>query len=450
MSKDNKQKRTDKKSNQQEEALQDAAENTQLEQEQTAGSPAVQDEPAAEPVAAEPATDAPEAPDDKTEEAVDETTDESASEEPKKVPAPQQPAPTPAGGGKGLSVLALLVALASAGATGWMWSQNQQAAAPAPAPVVTGPDHSAELQEQAQKLQQLAQQGADYQKLIGQLEQQVGQFAQQAEGLPKAAELAENRSMLVQVQTAQQAFTKRFEQAFGNTRQDWRLAEAEHLMRMAHLRLAALQDLNSARYLLEAADQILYEQDDPAAFASREALAQAIADVRAMPKLDRAGVFMRLGALQKQVGKLDQMLPGYSGGASDTGGVDWNKLLDKASSYIRLDVNSTTDDIKPLLSSQQLTHIRLAVSLSLEQAQWAALNGQQEVFDQAVAQGIEFLERYFAADHQTASSMRTQLQELAGNKISQVMPDINPALVALQGYIQERTLERRAPREEQQ
>lgn len=450
MSKDNKHKRTDKKPNRQEEVLQDEQGTVEADREQAVEPAAAQQEQAVESVAdetAEPAdksAGAPEKPAD-TETGMART-DGNEREKPQKAAAAQRPAT--AGGGKGLSVLALLVALASAGATGWMWSQGQQAVAPAP--VVEQADHSAELQEQAQKLQQLAQQGADYHKLVEALEQQVSQLAGQADSLPKAAQLAENQRLLVQLQSAQQAFTKRFEQAFGSTRQDWRLAEAEHLMRMAHLRLAALQDLNSARYLLEAADQILYEQDDPAAFAAREALAQALAEVRAVPKLDRAGVFMRLGALQKQVGKLDQTLPGYSGGASDTGSIDWNKLLDKASSYIRLDVNSTTDDIRPLLSSQQLTHIRLAVSLSLEQAQWAALNGQQAVYDQAVAQGIEFLERYFSGDHQAAGSMRTQLQELAGSKVSQSMPDINPALVALQGYIQERTLERRAPKEEQQ
>lgn len=450
MSKDNKHKRTDKKPNRQEEVLQDEQGTVEADREQAVEPAAAQQEQAVESVAdetAEPAdksAGAPEKPADT--ETGTARTDGNEREKPQKAAAAQRPAT--AGGGKGLSVLALLVALASAGATGWMWSQGQQAVAPAP--VVEQADHSAELQEQAQKLQQLAQQGADYHKLVEALEQQVSQLAGQADSLPKAAQLAENQRLLVQLQSAQQAFTKRFEQAFGSTRQDWRLAEAEHLMRMAHLRLAALQDLNSARYLLEAADQILYEQDDPAAFAAREALAQALAEVRAVPKLDRAGVFMRLGALQKQVGKLDQTLPGYSGGASDTGSIDWNKLLDKASSYIRLDVNSTTDDIRPLLSSQQLTHIRLAVSLSLEQAQWAALNGQQAVYDQAVAQGIELLERYFSGDHQAAGSMRTQLQELAGSKVSQSMPDINPALVALQGYIQERTLERRAPKEEQQ
>lgn len=444
MSKDNKHKRTDKKS------PQDQIQPAVPEQDGQEPVEALPEQPVADAETAEAAVDSASADeagsgqgarapaDDKAAEA------EPAAEEPGSHAAP--PVRSSAGG-TGLSVLALLVALASAGASGWMWYQGQQAAS-APA-VVAAADHSAELQQQEQKLQQLEQQAGSYQQQLGGLEQQLGQLGQQVGSLPKAAELAENQRLLVQMQSAQQAFTQRFEQAFGNTRQDWRLAEAEHLMRMAHLRLAALQDLNSARYLLEAADQILFEQDDPAAFAAREALAQALADVRALPKLDRAGVFMRLGALQKQVGKLDQMLPGYSAGSGDTGSVDWNKLLDKASSYIRLDINSNTDDIKPLLSSQQLTHIRLAVSLSLEQAQWAALNGLQDVYDQAVAQGIELLDQYFAQDHQAAGSMRTQLQELAGARVSQAMPDINPALVALQGYIQERTLERRAPREAQ-
>lgn len=425
MSKDNKHKRSDQASPKQDEAL-------------SAEIPAAAD--SADEAAAVEAVE----PEQQTAETAEQ---DAAVEQSQEQPADQDKAasvessskqqqPKPAGGGKGLSVLALVVALASVGFSGWLWNEQQSQAEPAAAAVEV-PDYAGALQQQEQKLQQLVQQTGNYQSEIDRLEQRVNT-------LPSAADLGENQRLLVQLQSAQQAFTQRFEQAFGNTRQDWRLAEAEHLMRMAHLRLTALQDLNSARYLLEAADQILYEQDDPAAYAAREALAQALSDVRALPKIDRAGVFMRLGALQKRVGALDQTLPGYTGGSSDTGNIEWSKLLDKASNYIRLDVNST-EEIQPLLSSQQLTHIRLAVSLSLEQAQWAALNGQQEVYDQAVAQGIEYLERYFAKDYQVASSILEQLQELTGAKISQTMPDINPALVALQGYIQQRTLERRAP-----
>ena len=72
------------------------------------------------------------------------------------------------------------------------------------------------------------------------------------------------------------------------------------------------------------------------------------------------------------------------------------------------------------------------MSLVLEQAQWAALNGHQEVYDQALAQAIEFLSRYFPGEHHAAGSMRTHLHELAVMKISQQMPDINTALVDLQ------------------
>lgn len=433
MSKDNKHKRSEKTSPKQEEAL--TADNQPAEKQPdlvVAAEAAPETEPKTTdsteqgPVVAEQQ----DKPADNNEQAGEERA--TYNEKPQPVTA------KPASGGKGLSALALIVAVASAGFSGWVWNQNQHVQASVAA-AVKAPDHTAELQQQGQQLQQLAQQTGSYKDEITRLENRVNT-------LPSAADLGENQRLLVQLQSAQQAFTQRFEQAFGNTRQDWRLAEAEHLLRMAHLRLTALQDVSSTRYLLEAADQILYEQDDPAAYAAREALAQALADVRALPKIDRAGVFMRLGALQKGVGTLDQMLPGYTAGESDTGSVDWNKLLDKASSYIRLDINST-EDFKPLLSSQQLTHIRLAISLSLEQAQWAALNGQQAVYDQAVAQAIELLDGYFATDHQAAASMRTQLQELAGTKISQTMPDINPALVALQGYIQERTLERRAPRE---
>lgn len=378
------------------------------------------------------------------EQVVDENTAETPPEASEQPARPSAPVAQPAGGGgKALSTLALLVALAGAGLSGWTWYEGQQQSVAAAVPAPAATDYGDAIEKQAGQLQGLLRQTDTYREQISRLEQQLA-------AVPRAAELAENQRLLVQLQSAQQAFTRRFEQAFGNTRQDWRLAEAEHLLRMAHLRLTALQDLSSARYLLEAADQILFEQDDPAAYAAREAMAQALTAVRAVPKLDRTGVFMRLGALNQQVGSLSQTLPGYTPGDSDTGSIDWSKLLDKASNYIRLDINSDTEAVKPLLSSQQLIHIRLAVSLSLEQAQWAALNGQQAVYDQALTQAGALLQDYFAADYQPAAHMREQVQELAGASVSQSMPDINPALLALQAYIQERTLEQRAPAEASQ
>lgn len=340
----------------------------------------------------------------------------------------------------GVAVFALLIAAASLAFSAWHYTQ------PSAGISETTTVQTVNNEEQAAQLTQLQEQLNNQTKQIDQLRLQLAE-------LPSSDNFATQQRALKQMQSAHQAFTTRFESAFGNTRQDWRLAEAEHLLRMAILRLSAMQDLNSALHLVEGADQILFEQDDIAAYPARDAIAQALADIKAMPQLDRAGLFMRLGALQRQVNQLDQLMPGFDLAENTletvTDSAFWRQWLDQLSSYVRLDFNSP-DDIQPLLSSQEITHIRLAISLAIEQAQWGALNGQQQTYDQAIQQGLDLLKYYFSSDNQTAQALTTLLNELVGQPVSQSMPDIKPALLALQAYIQDRTLEYRTRGEVQQ
>ncbi|NLC10408.1 MAG: hypothetical protein GX782_10675, partial [Gammaproteobacteria bacterium] len=340
----------------------------------------------------------------------------------------------------GVAVFALLIAAASLAFSAWHYTQqggNKDE---------TTTVQTVNNEEQAAQLTQLQEQLNNQTKQIDQLRLQLAE-------LPSSDNFATQQRALKQMQSAHQAFTTRFESAFGNTRQDWRLAEAEHLLRMAILRLSAMQDLNSALHLVEGADQILFEQDDIAAYPARDAIAQALADIKAMPKLDRAGLFMRLGALQRQISQLDQLMPSFDLTENTletvTDSAFWRQWLDQLSSYVRLDFNSP-DDIQPLLSSQEITHIRLAISLAVEQAQWGALNGQQQTYDQAIQQGLDLLKYYFSSDNQTAQALTALLNELVGQPVSQSMPDIKPALLALQAYIQDRTLEYRTRSEVQQ
>lgn len=342
--------------------------------------------------------------------------------------------------GNGVAVFALLIAAASLAFSAWHYTQqggNKDE---------TTTVQTVNNEEQAAQLTQLQEQ-------LNNQTKQIDQFRLQLAELPSSDNFATQQRALKQMQSAHQAFTTRFESAFGNTRQDWRLAEAEHLLRMAILRLSAMQDLNSALHLVEGADQILFEQDDIAAYPARDAIAQALADIKAMPQLDRAGLFMRLGALQRQVSQLDQLMPGFDLTENTletvTDSAFWRQWLDQLSSYVRLDFNSP-DDIQPLLSSQEITHIRLAISLAVEQAQWGALNGQQQTYDQAIQQGLDLLKYYFSSDNQTAQALTALLNELVGQPVSQSMPDIKPALLALQAYIQDRTLEYRTRSEVQQ
>ena len=170
--------------------------------------------------------------------------------------AKQQSAKHPArSSGKGLAILALLFGLGGLGAGAWSVLQIQAAG-----------DLTAQQQQQ---LSNMRSQTAE----LAEREQQLSKTLAQ---MPSASQLQQGRELLANVQAEQQLLAQRLETVLGASRQDWRLAEAEHLLRMASLRLSALHDTNSARFLLQAADQILMEQDDPAAFAAREQLAKSI------------------------------------------------------------------------------------------------------------------------------------------------------------------------------
>ncbi|SEC68593.1 uroporphyrinogen III methyltransferase / synthase [Pseudomonas anguilliseptica] len=325
------------------------------------------------------------------------------------LPATPPVASQPASRGNGLALLALLVAAAGAGAGGWgLW----------------------QLQEARSEAQSLAQTGK---KLEVRLDQ-----------LPSVEELETRRRLLAQLQGQQQLLNQRLETVLGASRQDWRLAEAEHLLRLASLRLSALQDINSATALVQAADEILHEQDDPAAFAAREQLAMSLQALRSTANPDRTGLFLQLGALREQVAQLNAQAPSFSadGGVlselADSGVVEqqwWQRGLQTLSEYFRIDFNADRN-IRPVLAGQSLTQVRLSLSLALEQAQWGALHGKSEVYCQALQQAREVLDAHFDVDNPNSRALSARIDELAERPIAVTPPDLSPTLNAVQAYIQ--------------
>lgn len=330
--------------------------------------------------------------------------------------------------GKGLAVLALLFGLGGLGAGVWSVLQIQAAG-----------DSSAQQQQQLSSM--LANTQA-----VNEREQQL---RAQIEKMPSATQLQQGRELLASVQAEQQLLSQRLETILGASRQDWRLAEAEHLLRMASLRLSALHDTNSASFLLQAADHILMEQNDPAAFAAREQLARSITALRSSGSLDRTGLFVKLGALYQQANQLTALAPGFTAGkaAATASPSRWEAWWDNISRYVRIDFNAS-EQVQPLLAGQSLTQVRLAIGLALEQAQWAALNGAEEVYQQALQQAVDILDAHFSAKDPNVAGLRTQISELHEQKVRQELPDLSAALTTLQAYINKRSAPQESDNEE--
>ncbi|MCP8462812.1 uroporphyrinogen-III C-methyltransferase [Pseudomonas sp. ZM23] len=343
---------------------------------------------------------------------------------PQETPSTPVSEPAPRKGGSGLALLALLVGAAGLAAGGWgIWQVQQMQA--------RDQQRVAQL-EDARGQAQSAQNG-------------TAQLGKRIDALPSADELEARRRLVVELQGDQQQLAKQLKQVLGQSRQQWRLAEAEHLLRLASLRLSALQDVESATELVQGADDILRMQNDPGAFAARAQLAKSLEALRSLPRPDRTGLFLQLGALRDQAAQLQPLDPVFkadeSGSATATawgdGSSTWDQWWERISRYVRIDFNAG-QDIRPLLSGQQLDRVRLALSLALEQAQWAALNGKQEVYQQALKQARQILGDFFNADLADSRALAMRLDELSNQAVTVQAPDLGPALSSLQAYLARR------------
>lgn len=326
------------------------------------------------------------------------------------------------GPGRGLAGLALVIGLAGLAAGGYSVWQTQQLAEQERQQL----DAAQATREQARQLDTRSQQLASR---LGRLEQ-----------LPSAEQLEERRRLLSELQSDQQRLSGRVEQVLGASREQWRLAEAEHLLRMAMLRLSAMQDVQSAESLIAEADLILRKQDDPGAYGTRQKLLEGLEALRSLPDLDRTGLFLQLGALRGQANQLNGLAPEFENGPDQPqmqGESRWRQWLDELTRYVRIDFNAGTD-VKPLLAGQSLAQVRLALSLAIEQAQWAVLNGNQQVYRQSLEQAARLIEDHFSEENGQSRGLRDRIGELAKRQVSVTLPDLTPALQAMQSYVQTR------------
>lgn len=349
----------------------------------------------------------------------------SKNDQPSAPETPNPPAAKPAKrSGNGIAVLALLLGAAGVAVGGWsVWQVRE----------LQGSE-----QGQGQSLQALVER-------TNALQQREQQISTQLSSLPAASELEDRRRLVAQLQGDQQRLSQRVETVLGESRKEWRLAEAEHLLRLATLRLSALQDITSAKALVEGADDILREHSDPGAFAAREQLARSKAILDSTKQPDRTGLFLQLAAQRELVQQLSAVSPEFEANADALGALSadgdvssrlaqwWGQI----SKYFQIEFDADKN-VRPLLSGQSLNQLRLALSLTIEQAQWAALNGEAKVYSQALDDARSVLLANFNPDNPQSKAMLDSLNQLAEQPVSVVLPDLSESLAAVQAYIQRR------------
>lgn len=276
---------------------------------------------------------------------------------------------------------------------------------------------------------------------IGELRQQFTQQLNQQSQI-----IQQLQQQLAGLQRNVTAQGNRLSQLGNASREDWQLAEADYLLRLANQRLMLEKDSRAALGLLQEVDTIVRDVDLPDLYGVRQQLARDITALKLAPGIDRDGLYLRLRALEEQMVKLNIQpkfdLPKQEAKAvqaevenKDVGEAHFRASWDNFLNFLKSSVRIRDGEIDPvLLSPQSEIRFRQSLRLNMEQAELALLRADDTVYKDTLTQASQLLKDY-GTDNPQRQAILGELQELAQEKITVDLPNLSASQSALRNYI---------------
>lgn len=228
---------------------------------------------------------------------------------------------------------------------------------------------------------------------------------------------------------------------------DWMLAESEYLVRMAGRKLWLEHDLVSAITLLGNADERIAALNDPSLMPIRKALAEDIAKLKGMPRIDREGLTLKLAALSDQIELLPLSTVSMPEAKTEpdqavsTNPDEWESNLKK--NWVKFTENFITirrrdGAVEALLSPQQEIFLRENLKTKLLQAQLAVYREQQALYEDSLDKAQRWLNQYFDTENSATHYMLGEIDKLKGEQIQFDYPDQFKTQAMLEQVLTER------------
>lgn len=331
-------------------------------------------------------------------------------------PAPNQPAakktldstpaqakpPQPNSQGKKLASVALLLVLALG--AGFAYVHQQQ---------------KSEFNNQLQAVRAELKQTRD--ALNAQLEQTVSKATSQATEITHRAE-----TVLEQQQKSIESLQLAVADIKGRRPNDWLLAEADYLVKLAGRKLFLEHDVETATQLMESADQRIAALNDPSLTLLRKAMANDITTLKNIPLIDRDGLVLRLISLQQQVDSLplaNAILPADQ--PQETPAVseninDWQTNLKsslKAFADNFITFRSRDGNVIPLLSPTQHFYLKENLQAKLETAIKGVYTEQQTLYVTSLNTAEQWSASFFNRGDKAVQVFNAELALLAKQQV---------------------------------
>lgn len=333
--------------------------------------------------------------------------------------------------------LLLMVLVGAAVLAYWAWQNNQAGQGQLS-------DRLARINELEATLDQRI---VEQSNQIESLKVQLKQYANGDDEL--ALELSKLSSQQDWVKQRLENHTNRIRALAGTSREDWLLAEARYLLRLANQRMLTERSTQSATAIMKSVDAILNNLDDADLFTVRKAIQSDIAALTLSPPVDREGIYLRIGAIAEQLATL-QFKP-FGAASAEQESIDAAKpdvsqmsftervkySAKKATEALSHGIEVRHYDQKPVLfvSEEQEAAIRYQLTMLLGQAQSALLREESKIYQASLKNAVEIVDQHFD-QFDKKDALLSSLNTLKDETIKQPMPDISSSLDLLTDYIE--------------
>jgi len=221
---------------------------------------------------------------------------------------------------------------------------------------------------------------------------------------------------------------------------DWKIAEAGFLLRIAEQKLSEQGDVPGAVTLLRTADQRLAEAAGARYALVREAIATSLLSLEATPDgVDVQGTFVAIEALKDRLPAVLGAAPAVTTATTAESQPDapdepaptsaFDSLLSRLVELARIR-RVDAQNVKPMPAEEDLLFRERSIQMALDQAQLGLLRHDQVVYDT----GLGNAENSFAAASGVMStdqrSWADSLSTLRKHEVQRTLPDLAPVLRA--------------------
>ncbi|KTC87347.1 MULTISPECIES: uroporphyrinogen-III C-methyltransferase [Legionella] len=290
--------------------------------------------------------------------------------------------------------------------------------------------------KQSQQLNQ--QQAQTINRTVEQIKQQQSDTQNNLATVKTAASQSQT-SMQNQMQAMNDQLQSAMQQRLFQT-QDWLLLKARYYLELAQINAHWSDDQEATIGLLQQADALLRNIPDQQLFNVRQAIAQEIVQLQSLPKIDVAGLLSQLDAAENVIDNLPIKQPlddSQLNQKIDKENPTWRQKF-KESLYVLeklVVVRRNDEDIQPLLSPLHQTLLRDSIRFNLQEAQWALLHSNPKIYQLALSQALNNINRAFDENALATQTLIKQLQSLQKEKLERVRPTLDQSLTILNQLI---------------